>query len=106
MALMFDFRGKTILISGGTSGIGLAIARAFLEAGASVIAAGLPTQEHVPEQIRTEAFNITDPRQIDALVASIPEIHVLVNAAGIIRRDDEFHPDVFTQVLDVNLTGT
>ena len=106
MSLMSDFRGKTVLITGGTSGIGLSVARAFLGAGANVIAAGLPAQEQVPEQIRTESVNVTDPRGIEALIQSLSEIHVLVNAAGMIRRDDEFDPQVFAQVLDVNLIGT
>src|SRR5437764_683597 len=103
---MFDFGGKTVLVTGGTGGIGRETALAFLQAGASVVAAGLPTNESLPSQIREEALDITDAAAVESLVSSLPELHVLVNAAGIIRRDDEYRLDVFAQVIDVNLMGT
>ena len=90
----FDFSNKQVLVTGGTSGIGKAIATAFSDAGAQVIAVGLPE------------FDVTDPTSIAALMAGVNELDILVNAAGVIRRDDEFQPDVFAQVLDINLTGT
>jgi NAD(P)-dependent dehydrogenase (short-subunit alcohol dehydrogenase family) len=91
---MFRFDGKRVLVTGGTSGIGLAIAEAFRGAGAHVIAAGLPE------------LDVRDPASIERVIGSTDELHVLVNAAGMIRRDDEFRMDVFEEVLDVNLTGT
>jgi NAD(P)-dependent dehydrogenase (short-subunit alcohol dehydrogenase family) len=48
---------------------------------------------------------VTNSAQVDALFASVSELDVLVNAAGVIRRDEEYRLDVFTQVLDINLTG-
>jgi NAD(P)-dependent dehydrogenase (short-subunit alcohol dehydrogenase family) len=100
---MFDFQGKQVLVTGGTSGIGLAIAQAFSLAGANVISLGLVSEESLPASVRTEILDITDTEAVDKLVSSLPELHVAVNAAGIIRRDQEFDLDVFTQVLDVNL---
>jgi NAD(P)-dependent dehydrogenase (short-subunit alcohol dehydrogenase family) len=88
------FAGKVVLVTGGTTGIGLAISDAFAAAGAQVIRAGLPN------------FDVAQQDSISALFASISQLDVLVNAAGIIRRDDEFEPDVFAHVLDVNLAGT
>lgn len=106
MTRMFDFQGQTVLVTGGTSGIGRAICEAFSDAGATVIAAGLPGADVLPAQIRTESLDVTDAGAVGALFAGLSELNVLVNSAGIIRRDEEFDLDVFARVLDVNLTGT
>lgn len=103
---MFDFTGKTVLVSGGTSGIGRQTALAFSRAGANVVVAGLRTEEVVAPEIRKEIVDLADAAAIEALVASLPELHVLVNAAGMIRREAEYEMDIFQQVIDVNLVGT
>ena len=90
---MFDFSGKTAVVTGGTSGIGAAIAAAFASAGARVVAAGLPD------------FDVTDDAAVEALFAGLDRVDFLVNAAGVIRRDEEYTIPVFQQVLDINLTG-
>lgn len=102
---MFSFAGKTVLLSGGTSGIGLAAGRAFQHAGATVYAAGIPPLPDDPG-IRFIPLDVRDSGAIDDLIAGLPSLDVLVNAAGIIRRDEEFQPDVFEDVLDINLHGT
>jgi len=93
MAFMFNFSGKTVLLTGGTTGIGLAIARCFADAGARVVNPG-------PEEL-----NVTDEEQIARAFARLDSLDILVNCAGIIRRDDEFDMPAFAEVLDVNLTG-
>jgi NAD(P)-dependent dehydrogenase (short-subunit alcohol dehydrogenase family) len=102
---MFDFTAKSIVVTGGTSGIGRAIVRAFREAGAKVTAAGLASGEDPIAGVDVEIVDVADGKAIAQLFDKIPEVHVLVNAAGIIRREEEFGLDVFAQVLDVNLTG-
>jgi NAD(P)-dependent dehydrogenase (short-subunit alcohol dehydrogenase family) len=102
---MFDFSGKQVLVTGGTSGIGRAIAQSFSRAGANVIAAGLSSNEELPAPIQTVIIDITNAEAAGKLIADLSQLHIVVNAAGIIRRDEEFDLDVFTQVLDVNLVG-
>jgi NAD(P)-dependent dehydrogenase (short-subunit alcohol dehydrogenase family) len=102
---MFDFQEKQVLVTGGTSGIGRAIAEAFSLAGADVLAVGLASQERLRAPIRMEILDITNTEAVDKLVSSLSVLDVVVNAAGVIRRDEEFDLDVFAQVLDVNLTS-
>jgi NAD(P)-dependent dehydrogenase (short-subunit alcohol dehydrogenase family) len=102
---MFAFQGKSVLVTGGASGIGRAIAEAFAAAGASVVTADLVVNEDLAYSIRTERVNVTDAAAIEQLIASMPELHVVVNAAGVIRRDEEFTLDVFKRVIEINLNG-
>ncbi len=102
---MFDFTAKSVVVTGGTSGIGHSIADAFSRAGAKVVAAGLPSTDPSLANVETEIVDVADGQAIISLFEKLSEIHVLVNAAGIIRREEEFELDVFARVLDVNLTG-
>jgi NAD(P)-dependent dehydrogenase (short-subunit alcohol dehydrogenase family) len=103
---MLSFETKRVLVTGGTSGIGRAIAEAFALAGADVVSVGLPSEEFSSPAIRTETLDITDAIALEKFVNRLPGLDIAVNAAGVIRRDEEFRMDVFTEVLDVNLTGT
>ena len=103
---MFDFNRKSVLVTGGTSGIGKAVAIAFLNAGADVTVAALPASEPLPSHLRLEHLDVSDALAISRLFTAISQLDILVNAAGMIRRDEEFTPEVFSQVLDINLTGT
>jgi NAD(P)-dependent dehydrogenase (short-subunit alcohol dehydrogenase family) len=92
---------RTVLVTGGTSGIGRAVASAFAGLGDRVVAAGLPPFE-VPGGVE---MDVRDPASIAKVVGALPRIDVLVHAAGIIRRREEFDPAVFAEVVDVNLNG-
>jgi NAD(P)-dependent dehydrogenase (short-subunit alcohol dehydrogenase family) len=102
---MFAFKGKCVLVTGGASGIGGAIAEAFSVAGADVVAADLTVKDSSRDGIRMEKADVTDAVAIEQLISRIPELYVVVNAAGIIRREEEFNLDVFKRVLDINLNG-
>jgi NAD(P)-dependent dehydrogenase (short-subunit alcohol dehydrogenase family) len=102
---MFDFAATSVVVTGGTSGIGRAIAGAFHKAGANVIAAGLPSNEDAIPGVNVAVVDVADNEAIVRLFENLPKVHVLVNAAGIIRRDEEYSPEVFARVLDINLTG-
>lgn len=104
--MLFDFSGKTALVSGGTSGIGLAIARALQGAGCSVIGAGLIGKETpAAEDVTFAAMDVTDAASIDRVLSALPALDIVVNAAGVIRRGEEHDPQVFQQVIDINLNG-
>lgn len=85
-------KGNTILITGGTSGIGLGLARKFHELGNQVIVAGRRTQlldEIAAEHpgIETIVLDIADPQSIartrEVVAARYPQLNVLINNAGI-----------------------
>ena len=111
--VQFDFSGQRALVSGGTSGIGFAIASALANAGAEVIAAGrlsdLATTDPAGDTTRLRFFDldVTSTESIDQLLADIPQLDILVNCAGVIVRGGrEFEIAEFERVIDVNLTGT
>ena len=107
MNTSFNFNGKTALVTGGTSGIGLAIAQALQQAGATVYAAGLPGADaNATAGLTVLALDVTSAASIGAVFGGLTQLDILVNAAGIIRRADEHDPDVFERVLSVNLNGT
>jgi NAD(P)-dependent dehydrogenase (short-subunit alcohol dehydrogenase family) len=107
------FRGRQVLVVGGTSGIGLGAARAFRDLGAQVEATGATEAEQSRAadddgncNISFSPLDVRDGRAIQECVARLERIDILVNAAGVIRRDLEHDPDVFAEVVAINLTGT
>jgi NAD(P)-dependent dehydrogenase (short-subunit alcohol dehydrogenase family) len=107
------FSGRRVLVLGGTSGIGLGAARAFRHLGAEVLATGASEAErnaaaeaNAATGIGFATLDVRDGAAIEALVGGLDRLDVLVNAAGVIRRDAEHDPEVFAQTIAINLTGT
>ncbi len=107
------FAGKVALVVGATSGIGAAIADAFAGLGAVVTVTGASAAEcaaarSVPGFRGRDALplDVRDGAAIAQVIDDLPRLDVLVNCAGAIRRQVEHDPDVFADVLAINLTGT
>ena len=104
---------RHIFITGGTSGIGAAIARAFAATGAHVTATGATAAEvqaaqaHGPNAgIAFEALDVRDGEAVKARLGRYEGLDVLVNCAGIIQRQAELEPEAFARTVDINLNGT
>ena len=107
----FDFSGTAVLVTGGTSGIGNAIAGAFTDAGANVTVTGTRAAasdyDTELDRFTYRRAEMTDAPSIDALVASLDRLDVLVNNAGanFPGGRDEWEPDAFAAALTLNLAG-
>lgn len=104
------FHGRTVLVAGGTSGIGASTADVFAQLGATVLAAGLaPVLESVRPRhpaVAVAELDVTDALASSRLIESLEKLDFLVNCAGISRDHGEYELEVFEQVLAVNLTAT
>jgi 3-oxoacyl-[acyl-carrier protein] reductase len=116
---MRGLRGKRVLISGGSSGIGLATAERFLEEGSRVFVCGVDADEVAAAvaglaprgEISGLACDVSAEADVARLMAesthALGGVDVLVNNAGIARRDPflAIAPAVWDRVLEVNLRG-
>jgi NADP-dependent 3-hydroxy acid dehydrogenase YdfG len=117
---MSRLAGKTALITGGGSGIGLACARLFLDEGARVAITGRSADKlraaaeelHAGDRLIHHAADVSDPGQVERLVADVRarlgSIDILVNNAGLNVKERSFReltPDVWRQLLGGNLDG-
>lgn len=105
--------GRVALVIGGSSGIGAAIAGGLADAGAVVTVTGATRGEVDAARAAPDfagrdaiALDVRDERAVRAMIDDLPRLDVLVNCAGVIRRDAEHDIDVFEEVLAINLTGT
>ena len=107
----FDFTGVSVLVTGGTSGIGYAISSAFADAGASVTVTGTRSSaaDYDTELSRFayKQLEMRDGDAVDALAASLGSLDVLVNNAGANFPDglDEWSPEGFQASLAMNVEG-
>ncbi|HEY5206827.1 MAG TPA: SDR family oxidoreductase [Roseiarcus sp.] len=106
------FAGKRVLISGGTSGIGLALSKGFARLGAEVTATGASRARLIAARadseakgVRFELLDVRDRKAIDAFVGGFKSPDALVNAAGVAKPGKEYEEADFLDVMDVNLNG-
>jgi gluconate 5-dehydrogenase len=116
---MFSLAGRRALITGGTRGIGLAIARAFCEAGASVVLndvtaermdAALESLRSAGHRAEASVFDVTDERAVSQAIAGLESdgpLDILVNNAGIQKRATllDIPVEDFDRILAVHLRG-
>src|ERR1700704_2749313 len=117
---MRELAGKTAFVTGGASGIGLALGRAFAEAGmqvmladieADALAAAVKSLENFAPDVRGIACDVADPVSVEraakASYEAFGNVHVICNNAGVAGGSgiDNISLDNWRWVLDVNLMG-
>jgi NAD(P)-dependent dehydrogenase (short-subunit alcohol dehydrogenase family) len=104
----FDFDGAQILVTGGSSGIGLGIARAFAESNARVAITGRRARAS-DYDVDLDGFayhqaEMTDEASLTTLANSFDRMDVLVNNAGAsLMAEDEWKPEVFERAVGIAL---
>ncbi len=113
-----DISGKVCLVTGGTSGIGRAIALGFAEAGAKVVAGSTnpdkvaAIQKELGEGHHATTINVGEESSVEAAMKFTLEkfgrIDVVVNAAGVIKKEPSLEMSVeeFERICRINLTGS
>jgi len=121
MNKLFDLKNKTALITGGTHGLGMAMAKGLGEAGATLIINGNSSQEKLDQAVTQYKswglnafgykFNVTNEQEVINAISKIEQevgvIDILINNAGIIKRTplEEMEVVDFEQVLKVDLVS-
>ena len=119
--MTIDLTGRTAVITGGSRGLGEAMAMALSEAGAAIALVARDTQrlEHVRDAITSQGgtadivrADVTDEKEVAALADAVNQRfgapHILINNAGINIRKNlvDFSLDEFRSVLDASLIST
>ena len=117
---MRELAGKTAFVTGGAGGIGLALGRAFAEAGMKVMLADIESDalaravkslHNIGPEVRGVLCDVADPASVDAAaneaIEAFGNVHVVCNNAGVAAAGgiDNIALDNWRWVLDVNLMG-
>jgi NAD(P)-dependent dehydrogenase (short-subunit alcohol dehydrogenase family) len=111
VAASFDFSGTRVLVTGGSNGIGLAVARAFVGAGAQVTITGTRPSagdyEHDLSPFEYRSLLMSDSAGVARVAQGLDGLDVLVNNAGqnLPGGASEWEPAVFEDVVATNLFG-
>ncbi len=113
MTSPFRLDNRIALITGGSSGIGEATARAFTRAGASVIILSIdkPAADALAAELpgaSSVLCDVTDQSAVEAAIGQIKRLDILVNSAGIglVGNAEETSLDDFQRLFRVNVEGT
>ena len=120
MIELFNLSGKNALITGGTHGLGMAMAEALAQAGALLVITGT-TPSKMEEALnyyhskgynaKGYLFDVTNEENaakfVELITQEVGNIHILVNNAGIIKREPAISMPIsdFRKVIDVDLVG-
>ncbi len=106
-----DISNRTVLIVGGTSGIGLGLAHRFLDAGSTVIVGGRNTDKVT--DLETVQIDVTDSASVskarDEVLANHPDLDLVVTMSGVMIVEDLRDPAHYEQAeasIQINLLGT
>jgi 3-hydroxy acid dehydrogenase / malonic semialdehyde reductase len=119
---MYDLMGRTILITGASSGIGAAMARLFSQEGARLVlcARRVDRLQALADELRaahdsdihTLHLDVRDRKSVESLMDHLPEawraIDVLINNAGLSRGLEPLHkndPDDWEEMISTNVSG-
>ncbi|MEU7055657.1 SDR family oxidoreductase [Streptomyces sp. NPDC046197] len=100
-----SLRGRTVVVTGGTRGVGAGIARAFTETGAHVVACARRPPEVPFEGVEFASLDLRDPPAVRDFFDALPRLDVLVNNAGgaPFRRLADADAERHAQVIELNL---
>ncbi len=117
-----SLKGKTALITGSTSGIGLGIAKGLADAGINIVMNGFGDADVIEDNKKDiedrsvkciyNGADMTKPDEIEALVKEAEDtfgnVDILVNNAGIqnVQPIDEFPPEKWNAIIDINMNSS
>ena len=107
--ISFDYSDTTVLITGGSNGIGHACAKAYQDAGATVIITGRQKSasdyDNDLQGLQYHQLELDSTGNIDSLFSSLSSLDILINNAGGTQKD-EWSIEGFNKSLDVNLNSS